>query len=380
MMKALHSGSLDVNAGGPAMSMYLTMKGLEGCGVSAVGLAEPPAGKLIADDVDVRLTHRPRLGTFAYVDNITDCLRAEKDVDVYHIHGTWMYHGWAVARYARRTGRPYIVAPRGMLYPQALAHHALRKKAMLALYQRRVFAGAACVQATCEEEMRHYRALGFTNPVAVLPNPIDIRGIVDREIPAKPVFRVGYLGRLHPRKRVERLIYAFHELGDELRDARLVIIGGGDAEYQAFLENEAKRLGVENVTFTGFLTGQEKDEQITALSLLMVPSDFENFGNIVVEALVRGVPVAASKGMPWQVLEQHRCGWWTDNDQQSINRVIVEALHLSEAQRREMGMNGKRLMRTNFSVEVLGEKMKTLYEWVTGRGERPEFVSEAEPR
>lgn len=46
-----------------------------------------------------------------------------------------------------------------------------------------MFAEAACVQATCKEEMEYYRALGFKNPVAVLPNPIDINGVIDREIP-----------------------------------------------------------------------------------------------------------------------------------------------------------------------------------------------------
>lgn len=66
--------------------------------------------------------------------------------------------------------------------------------------------------------MEHYRALGFKNPVAVLPNPIDINEIIDREIPNKPIYKVGYLGRLHPRKRVERLIYAFSELREELKD------------------------------------------------------------------------------------------------------------------------------------------------------------------
>ena len=41
-----------------------------------------------------------------------------------------------------------------------------------------------------------------------------------------------------------------------------------------------------------------------------------------------------------------------------------------------MGMNGKRLMRENYSVEVLGEKMKRLYEWILNGGYKPEFVYE----
>lgn len=377
-MKTLHSGALDVNAGGPALSMSLTLRGLEKAGVSTVALTNPISsnGKLIDDKLNVRFTHRQKYGTLAYVDNIYDCLKEENDVDIYHIHGTWMYHGLAVSRYAKKAGKPYLVAPRGMLYPQALAHHALFKKLSLQLYQNKIFADAACVQCTCMEEMEHYRALGFKNPVAVLPNPIDINGIVKREIPEKQVLKIGYLGRLHPRKRVERLIYAFANLRKELSDCRLVIIGGGDEKYEQFLKDEARRLNVSNIEFTGFLTGDEKDQAITDLAYLAVPSDFENFGNIVTEALVRGVPVIASKGMPWQELEEHHCGWWIDNEQESINRTILAAITILQEERVHMGMNGKKLVSTNYSVEALGLKMARLYEWILNGGNKPKFVYE----
>lgn len=377
-MKALHSGSLDVRAGGPALSMSLTMRGLEHAGVTCVGLCEAPldGSRLYDPEQRVRLTHRSRFAPFAYVDNITECLRAEPDVDIYHIHGTWMHHGLAVAKYAKRQGKPYVVAPRGMLYPQALAHHALPKRLMMALYQRRVLQEAACVQATCIEEMEHYRALGFTNPVAVLPNPIDISGIIDRPIPEKRVFKVGYLGRIHPRKRIERLIYAFGNLRDELKDSHLVIIGGGDETYMSFLKNEVKRLGLANVEFAGFLSGLEKDTAITELSLLVVPSDFENFGNIVTEALVRGVPVIASNGMPWRELEDFGCGRWIDNDQESIDKAILGMVKTPRERLIEMGEKGKRLIHDNYSVDVLGGKMLSLYKWLAGEGDKPEFVYE----
>ena len=94
------------------------------------------------------------------------------------------------------------------------------------------------------------------------------------------------------------------------------------------------------------------------------------------EALVRGVPVIASRGMPWQELEEHHCGWWIDNGQESINQTLLEAAALPNEKRMRMGVNGKRLMYENYSVEVLGKKMKRLYEWILHGGEKPEFVYE----
>lgn len=374
-MKVLHSGSLDVRSGGPALSTCLTLRGLRTAGIDAELLMAPlrPGGKLIADDITTHCTRHPIGQRFAYIPSMGSTLRALGSYDLYHVQGLWQYLGHAVAAYARKVGVPYVLTLRGMLYPQALAHSALIKRLSLCAYQRKDLQQAACIQATCAEERDFYRQLGLTNPVAVIPNPIDTSAA---DIPPTPCAHraVGYLGRVHPRKRIERLIYAFDHLRQQTADCELVIIGAGDNAYEQFLRAEAARLKLDNVRFTGFLTGADKDAELRRLACLAVPSDFENFGNIVTEALVRGVPVIASTGTPWQELPQRHCGWWIDNDQASIDRTIAEALALGEDERLAMGRNGQQLMRDNYSVEVLGQKMAQLYRWLLGAGPRPEFV------
>lgn len=375
-MRVVHSGSCNVLVGGPALSTWLSIKGLRQKDVQADLIMEPvAAGKVIDPDLHPFFTKAPVLGSFAYVPDMGKTLRDAGIADIYHVQGCWMLHGSQVARYAKRHGKPYVVTLRGMLYPQALKHNALIKKLSLIIYQGKTLRDAAAIQATCIEEMEHYRNLGFKNPVAVIPNPIEIEGIIDRPVPIKPCFRIGYLGRVHPRKRIERLIYSMATLRGRLSDdAELLVIGGGDEQYKQFLCSEVERLKLTNIRFTGFLSGKEKEEAIESLSLLVVPSDFENFGNIVTEALVHGVPVIASHGMPWQELPANGCGWWISNDQASIDNTIMEAYAFGSDRLREMGMKGRELMRNNYSVEALGKKMKSLYEWILGETKRPEFV------
>lgn len=378
MIKVIQFGTLDVAEGGPALSTYLTMKGINTCGGSSTIIMPPPSrsGRVVSESVNRIYTASPRLKKFEYIPNLKSVIESIGRGDVFHIQGLWRYIGAGAASYARQHHIPYVISLRGMLYPQALAASAMVKKLSLWLYQRKDLQSAACIQATCKEEMEHYRNLGFTNPVAVIPNPIDLDNYIDKPIPQKPHFRIGYLGRVHPRKRIERLIYAMSALNDKIKDAELLVIGSGDEKYELFLRNEVERLNLRNVTFAGFLTGDEKDAAISGLSILAVPSDFENFGNIVTEALVRGVPVIASTGMPWQELETHQCGWWINNNQDSINNTILKAYEIGEAERIRMGLNGKHLMKENYSVEVLGEKMMKLYEWVLGRRNKPDFVYE----
>ena len=265
MIKVILFGTLDVAEGGPAFSAYLTMKGIDTHGGSSTMIMPPPSrsGKVVSESVNRKYTTSPRLKKFEYIPDLKQVIESTGREDVFHIQGLWRHIGAGAANYARQHHIPYVISLRGMLYPQALAASALVKKLSLWLYQRRDLQCAACIQATCKKEMEHYRNLGFTNPVAVIPNPIDVSNYMDRSIPSKPHFKIGYLGRMHPRKRIERLIYAISTLQDKIKDAELVVIGAGDEKYESFLKNEVERLNLRNVTFAGFLTGDEKDATIS---------------------------------------------------------------------------------------------------------------------
>lgn len=365
-MKVIHSGSVNVQAGGPALSTYLTIKGLKEAGVKVDIICQPipKSGKIIDDSIKPIFSRPSTFGRFHYVPGLNETLNHVGVADVYHIQGLWMASGWQVAKFAQRHNIPYVVTLRGMLYPQALAKNPMIKKLSLLLYQRSVLSGAAAVQCTCAEEADYYRQMGFHNPVAIIPNPIEYRNIDVRNKCNDSGIKIGYLGRIHPRKRIERLIYSFHNLREYLNDAELIIIGGGDEQYEQFLRDEALRLNLKNIKFTGFLTGEAKHNAISSLDCLVVPSDFENFGNIVTEALVRGVPVIASKGTPWKSLEDNKCGFWIDNDQKAIDKAIKRFIDLPLKERQEMSIAGRNMVERDYSVTTLGLRMKELYNWI----------------
>lgn len=360
-MKVLQCGSIDIKTGGPALSTSLSMKGAKMYGVDSEIWQAPlkPEGKLVTEEFPIHYQNIVGLSNI-------------KDIDIYHIQGLWLMPNHKMAVYARKLHKPYIITLRGMFYPNSRKNW--KKRIAIALYQKKDLKNATCIQVTCKEEMMHYRNYGFTNPVAIIPNPIDPTGIIDRPIPEKKKFRFGYLGRVDPRKRIERLIYAFNEHKELFIDAELVIMGSWDKKYEQFLKDEVARLNLKNVIFTGFIQGKEKDETLCSLSVLVVPSDFENFGNIVTEALVRGVPVISSKGTPWEDLQTYNCGYWVDNDQKSINDIMKKFFSLSQEERYQMALNGRTLIKEKYSLGQNGKLLTQLYKWVAGKGPKPNFV------
>lgn len=375
-MKVLYTGTLDVNAGGPAFSTYNTMRGLNAIGVETHVLMYEMGvgGKLIGNDVPVHFAKKPIEHSFCYSPYYKGEIISCGDFDIYQAQGVWQYNTYALVDVARKYGKPYIITPRGMLYPQDIAKSkSWFKKMSLKMRLLNDLNNAACVHVTCEDELMHCRNLGVTAPIAIIPNPVEIK-----DYPCKKedkVRRIGYIGRLSPRKNVEGLIHAFADLGEKAKDAELLIIGGGDEAYEAFLKQEVERLHLHNVVFAGFLNGEEKDKALASCSVLAMPSEFENLGNVILEGLVRRIPCIATTGSPWKELNERECGWCVEYSQEAITAAVEKALEVSEEQLARMGNNGRKLMEERYSVEAVAECFEQLYQWILSKANKPEFVN-----
>lgn len=316
------------------------------------------------------------ISSYGYSRNMNRFLK-QCDYELYHTNGMWMYCNHETCVAARRKGKPYIITPHGMLYPQAMARSTWKKRLlMMAGGVDRDLRLADCIHCTCTEEMVHFRNLGYRNPVAVIPNPVPIPPYVDELKHERSIKRIGFLGRLHPRKNVETLLDAWIMLADKVKNAQLVIMGKGDAVYEQMLKDKVRQHNMQNVEFAGFVTGREKFEKLASLTALCVPSDFENFGMIVTEALSVGTPVIASQGTPWQDLESYHCGYWLNNDTQTIAKAITKMFGLPSSELLQMGENGKRLVENKYKDTQVAAMMKRLYEWILNGGKKPEFAYE----
>ena len=298
------------------------------------------------------------------------------EYDILHANGLWMYANHITCAMARKYGKPYVITPHGMLYPAALRRSYWKKWPFLKLFFHKDIMHASCLHATCKQEMEHIREFGYRGPVAIIPNPMVLPAPPSAKRSPKAKKAFGFLGRLHPRKKVENLFYGVELLKERQQECELWIMGGGLPEYEAFLKAEVERLGLRNVRFLGFVSGQEKYEKLAQLSTLFVPSDFENFGMIVTEALSVGTPVMASLGTPWEELNNQHCGWWCDRTPENIAQVMRPVLDMSAQELDAMGERGKAMAKANFAAEEVARKVMQLYSWLLDGGQAPAFVHE----
>lgn len=364
--------SVDDEAMGPSYSVTSLSGALRAsgadCAVMAVGRRASEAGLHIFQQDMPRLPVANRLVVSCAMASAVDTAAAQGAV--LHSHGLWLLPNIYPAQAARRHGVPLVVSPRGMLGQEALVFSATRKQVAWVLMQRRALRMANCFHATSEGELDDIRRVGLTAPVAVIPNGID----VPESAPAFGGRTVLHLGRLHPKKGINRLIDAWARVAPQHPDWRLRIVGPSELGCREALEAQVLALGVPRVDFESPLFGAAKLDAYREAGLFVLPTLNENFGMVVAEALAAGTPVISTKGAPWQGLITARCGWWIDHGPDPMTAALDEALSLSDAARAEMGARGIAWMRRDFGWDGIAVQMAQVYTWCQGQGDKPGCV------
>lgn len=155
---------------------------------------------------------------------------------------------------------------------------------------------------TCSRYMREQVERIFELPPAkvdVVPNGVDPK---DFEVDARQVraFRASltpphtsmvlFAGRLEYEKGVQTVLDALRQVQHEVGPTRLFVAGVGT--YSQALRRRVRELGLEaDVRFTGFLEDHELRLHYAAADVAVVPSIYEPFGLVAVEAMACGTPV-----------------------------------------------------------------------------------------
>lgn len=305
-----------------------------------------------------------------------------------HSHGVWQPANHWAAWAARRWDVPLIIHPRGMLEPWALDQKGLKKRFALALFQRADLDLARVLVATSEMEYANLRRLGLRQPVAVLPNGVELpAGPGGGDSILEPGPRGGsqsaslgsdrervllFLSRVHPKKGLLVLVRAWQALAPA--GWRLRIAGPDEDGHAVEVARLVEQFGLGGeIDLVGPVEGEFKVALYREADLFVLPTFSENFGVVVAEALAAGVPVITTRGAPWADLETYGCGWWIETGVSPLVDALRAATGLSDEARAAMGERGRVYVRRYDWDAIAGETV-ALYRWVLGQGDRPGCV------
>src|SRR3990167_8140516 len=195
---------------------------------------------------------------------------------------------------ARLSGAKLHVQVHTDVFSPGFSAHS-RKNRLFVVLARFILRRADAVRVVSERIKETLKPLHLTTPVSVLPVFVDGEAITRAEAIDKkkefPDFQklVLVVSRLEPEKNVAAAIRAFFQIQKAQVGAGLVIVGSGSEG--AALYELAQELGIEKqIVYVG---ARDSLPFYKVADLLLVTSEFEGYGMVIVEALVAGCPVVS---------------------------------------------------------------------------------------
>jgi glycosyltransferase involved in cell wall biosynthesis len=208
--------------------------------------------------------------------------------------------------------------------------------------------------------------------VVTIPNPVDLEEV--RVLASEPVPELEDLGgrpivltvgRLSLQKNHILLLRAFRRVRQEV-DAALVLVGAGELEGD--LRRLAEELGI--APWVRFLGWQPNPFRfMRRADLFVLSSDYEGFGNVLVEAMACGCPVISTDCPygPVEILGGGRYGILVPvGDEEGLARGMVQVLQDSALRQRLR--EGGQLRAQEFDVRIIARQYEELFRSVARDG------------
>jgi glycosyltransferase involved in cell wall biosynthesis len=375
---------LNVEAGGVATAV---------CGLAealkrrqhriVVATLDAPGTSMNIDGVEVKKFNADKLSGLYPSSEMREYLNQNAAAfDAIHIHGIWQRPGHYASRAAQREGIPYVVSLQGMLDRKSLKMgRGWAKKLAWMLWEGPMMRHAGAVHCLTDEE---YRVSPWIHglPILIAANGVALSELDN--LPQRGAWRkrhadllgnserpvVVYLARIHPKKGLPRLLSRWPDLLKMQPQALLVIAGTGANEHVQEIQTLIEALHLEkNAVLVGQLSGTAKWELLADADVYVLPSYQEGLSLATAEAMGAGLPVVITRECNFQSVESHQAGMIIDHGDMNVFVLAVQQLLADPMLRKRMGENGAKLIRREFTWDVIAQRVERAYQALAG-GER----------
>lgn len=298
--------------------------------------------------------------------------------NILHSHGLWMYNSKVTKSYKQIHPQvKTVITPHGALDPWAVKNSYWKKKFVSWWYEDENLRMADCIQALNYSEYESIRKYGLSNPVAIIPNGINL-----------PIFNIQekkqdrillFIGRIHPKKGIAELLEGLHIVkrsNPKLLDHWKVRIAGWD-QLGHIIELKAKcsEYGLNDViSFIGPVLGKDKENELCRADAFVLTSFSEGLPMSVLEAWAYKLPVVMTDHCNLPDGFESQSAIRVTTEPESIATGLEQLFKMSDEERRQMGGNGYNLVESKYTWDKVADQTVKLYDWLLHGGDKPDFV------
>ena len=282
----------------------------------------------------------------------------EARLDLLHLHGTWHYASHAAGEWARRSERPLVVSPHGMLDPWITERNRWKKHLARFAWEKRAWTRAAAFHALTGDEAGDIARETGAATIATIANPAPPLSPPKTRL-APPM--ALYLGRIHEKKNLIALMEGWLAARPKLpHDASLTIAGWGDSEGVAALERFLENTGP-SIQFVGAAFGSQKAALLDVARFIVLPSLSEGLPMAILDGWAAGVPAITSPACHLPEGPAAGAALPCATDPASIAEAFVGGFSRGETQWLAMSQAAQALASGPFGADTIASAWERLY-------------------
>ncbi len=300
-----------------------------------------------------------------------------KEFDLIHLSVIWQWIGFKAYEICKKSKIPYILTPHSSLMKFAFysVGNKFVKRGYWNLFAKKIMKNANAIHFLCEGEREESREFCDNSESFIVPNGIKIgkfnkdfqkRGYIRAKlgIPSGSLIFL-FLGRIHPKKRIELVLKSMPAILKKRRNVYFVIVGPVEEKnYSKKLKDLANSMNIsKNLRWIGPVENRNVLSFYSAADVMVLPSVIEGVSMAVTEAMAMSLPVVISNRVAnYKEVELDDAGVIVEPVLSSVRKALLDLCVHNRELFKEKAINARKSVEKRYDMDKVAGLMIKVYE------------------
>lgn len=239
---------------------------------------------------------------------------------IIHIHGCWRPKLLIIFLLAKIMFVKIVISPHGMIDPLSFAQKKIKKSFAWFIYQKYIFLYSNLIIVNSEFEKKNLlKKLKLSKKIEIIRHGVNIS---KKKINIKKNNKLTFVffSRIHPSKNLMKLVHIWQK-NEFFKDYSLDVYGEiDDINYFDSFKDAIKKS--KNIHYKGKINNN-LSYKLLKYDIFLHPSDSENFGLVILEAMSCGLFPVINKKLDWKILDKNNLGYSLNFTEKNLKELIL---------------------------------------------------------
>ncbi len=239
---------------------------------------------------------------------------------VIHIHGCWQPKLLMIFLIAKITSKKVVISPHGMIDPFSFNQKKTKKTIAWFLYQRYIFYFSNLIIVNSKLEKNNLlKKIRFHKNIKIINHGVNIPQKNSKT--KKNKLKFVFFSRIHPSKNLIKLVQIWKK--NHFFDNYILDVYGeiDDVKYFEIFKDKIRKS--KNINYKGKINSNRLIDKLSKYDVFLHPSNSENFGLVILEAMSCGLFPVVNKKLDWKILDKNNLGYSLNFNHKNLNKLII---------------------------------------------------------